>query len=157
MRRVTFPLATVLCGLLIAGCGDQGAMEDAETAEEAAPAEMPAAPSLADFAGTWEAFAYMESGDTVPHTLTATATTEGWMIDLPDRDPMPMRIVEASGDSVVSVIGPYESILRPGVMVTVRSVSRVEGDRLVGTMEATYQGGEGESVVTGTVEGTRGM
>ncbi|NIP78840.1 MAG: hypothetical protein GWM90_06420 [Gemmatimonadetes bacterium] len=68
-----------------------------------------------------------------------------------------MRILAVEGDSVVSEIGPYESILREGVMVTVRSVSRIQDGRMIGTMEARYQGADSVTVVNGTMEGTRGM
>ena len=158
MRRVTMPLAMAFVGVLMVGCGeqDQPAMEDTEPAMEEAPAETMEATTFADFAGTWDAYAYMESGDTVPHTLIATSSADGWMIDLPERDPMAMDVTLV-GDSVVSEIGPYESVLREGVMVTVRSVTHLEGDELVGTMTATYQDDEGETVVNGTVRGTRGM
>lgn len=125
---------------------------------EESAAEQPAATvSLADFAGTWNATSYLESGDTVVYTMTATADPNGWTIDLPGRDPMPQRIIAVAGDSVVTEIGPYESILRAGVMVTVRSVARLQDGRFVGTMTATYATDEGETVVNGTTEGTRAM
>lgn len=159
MRRVTMFLAPVLSAFLLGGCADQEATDDTMETQEPAATEAPAAPaatvSLSDFAGTWDATSYLESGDTVEYTMTATADTDGWIIDLPDRDPMPMRILAVEGDSVVSEIGPYESILREGVMVTVRTTSRLQDGRMVGTMEATYAGGEGETVVGGRVEGTR--
>lgn len=158
MRVVSIPLGMALCGLLVAGCGDQEAMDDVEeTGAPAATQEAPAATvSLADFAGTWNATAYMESGDTVNYTMTATADTTGWMVDLPDRDPMPARVM-VDGDSVVTEMEPYESILRDGVMVSVRTVSRLENGQLVGTMEARYEDGDSASVVPGRVEATRGM
>lgn len=125
---------------------------------EESAAEQPAATvSLADFAGTWNATSYLESGDTVVYTMTATADPNGWTIDLPGRDPMPQRIIAVAGDSVVTEIGPYESILRAGVMVTVRSVARLQDGRFAGTMTATYATDEGETVVNGTTEGTRAM
>lgn len=160
MRRVTMSLA-VLCGFLLSACADQGAQDSGameESTAEQPTMEPPAGTvSLADFAGTWNATTYLESGDTVEYTMTATASPDGWMIDLPERDPMPMRIIAVAGDSVVSEVGPYESILREGVMVTVRSVSRMQDGGMVGTMEAIYATEEGETVVNGTMEGTRGM
>ncbi len=161
MRRVTLSLSAILCGLLIGACAEQEGTDEMEAADEQmteapAAAEAPTV-SLEQFAGTWDATTYLESGDTVDYTMTATADTTGWMIDLPDRDPMPMRILAVEGDSVVSEIGPYESILREGVMVTVRSVSRIQDGRMIGTMEARYQGADSVTVVNGTMEGTRGM
>lgn len=158
MRVVNIPLGMALCGLLVAGCADQDSMDDMDGTEMPAPMEEApgATVSLADFAGTWDATAYMESGDTVQYTMTATADATGWMIDLPDRDPMPARVT-VDGDSVVTEMGPYESILREGVMVSVRTVSRLQNGQLVGTMEARYEGGDGATVVPGRVEATRGM
>lgn len=159
MRAVPKVFALVLCGIVLGACADEAAVEEmdevpeTEVAEPATPADAP----LASFAGTWDAVSYLESGDTVPYTMTATSDTSGWTIDLPDRGVMPMRVVTAAGDSVVTEVGPYESILREGVTVTVRSVSRIQDGRMVGTMEARYAGAGADSVVRGRVEATRGM
>ena len=47
-----------------------------------------------------------------------------------------------SGESLVMIIPPYESVIREGVMVS--------------TLVATYQGPEGEETVPGTIAGSRG-
>jgi hypothetical protein len=160
MRRITFPLALALSGALFIACVDTD--EDAdemppvqEPAGEMAPA--PAMNPLAAYAGEWDGTSYLESGDTVHYTMTATDNTTGWMLDLPDRDPMPMRILSSSADSVVAEVGPYESVVREGVMVTVRTVSRLQGERMVGTFRATYQEGDSTTVANGRTEATRGM
>lgn len=156
MRQAQTLLTLALFGILLGACAEQEGMDEAEeAAPEAQMAEEPApTTTLADFAGTWETVAYMESGDTVRSTMTATASPEGWMVELPDRDPMPMRVTLV-GDSVVAEFGPYESVLREGVMVTVQSVTHLEDGQMVGTMEATYAGGEEDVVVAGRLEGTR--
>lgn len=158
MRQAQTLFTLALFGILVGACAEQEGMDDAEQADEAAEAQMAEEPAptttLADFAGTWETVAYMESGDTVPSTITATASPGGWMVELPDRDPMPMRVTLA-GDSVVSEFGPYESVLQEGVMVTVRSVTHLEDGQMVGTMEATYAGEGDDTVVNGRLEGTR--
>jgi hypothetical protein len=38
---------------------------------------------------------------------------------------MPVRVVLVDGDSVVAEAGPFESALRPDVMVTTRTVARL--------------------------------
>lgn len=152
VRRLA-PLA--LCALLATACAEDAEMDDMEM-EGMEEADMSAS-ALADYAGTWDAVAILESGDTVEYSMTATADTTGWMIDLPDREPMPLRVVSVAGDSVVTEVGPYQSILREGVMVTTRSVTRLQGDAMMGTLEARYQGGEGETVVRGQVTAHRGM
>ncbi|MDX1675722.1 MAG: hypothetical protein R3314_13085 [Longimicrobiales bacterium] len=158
MPRFPISLSVVAFLFLAGGCAEQEPAQemDADEPMAEAPAETPAQPSLDAFVGTWNAMAYMESGDTVPSTIIATADPDGWMVEFPERDPLPMRLLEVSGDSVVSEIGPYESLLRDDVMVTVRSVTRIVDGRMVGTMEAHYAGAD-STVVEGRIEATRGM
>jgi hypothetical protein len=61
------------------------------------------------------------------------------------------------GDSLVGQSAEYESILRPGVMVTVRTASVMSNGMLNGNLVATYKTPTGEQVVRGTMTGTRGM
>lgn len=156
MRADRRTLAFSLCAISLAACAVDGVDEEMEVVEQPA-AEMPApaeAP-LTEWAGTWEAVAVMESGDTVPYTFTASEDRTGWTATLPDRDPMPLRVLSVEGDSVVTELGPYESLLREGVQVTVRQVGRIQNGRMEATMEAHYSGGDEDTVVAGTVEGTR--
>lgn len=146
MRAAPRTIGLCICALFLAACAGDAA--DDETSE---PADSP----LAEYAGTWDLVAVMESGDTVPYTMTATDDEADWMVTLPGRDPMPLRILTVAEDSIVSEVGPYPSLLRDGVEVTVRSVSRLEDGRMVGTMEAHYAGAGEDAVVGGTVEGTR--
>lgn len=147
MRRLVFAL-----GALLAGC--------AKT--EAPPAEPPAAPAPAainpaDLAGTWSFTTKAEGSDSVlvSYTVNATATSEGWIINLPNRPPMPM-VVTIAGDSIVTATGPYESVLRKGVQVTTNGVLRMENGKLVGLNIAHYAGATGaDSVVRLRMEGTK--
>lgn len=126
-----------------------------------APAgEQAAAPSPLDaVAGSWTVTALQANNDSVlvSYELTATATTDGWTTTLPDRAPEPVRVVLVDGDSVVAETGPFESVLRPGVMVSTRSVVRVRGDSLAGTMTATYAGAGADSVMVARLRGARKM
>jgi hypothetical protein len=146
--------AILLTVAALAACG--GSDDSAPPAmEEAAPAE--AAPTVADFAGSWQSTAVLEGvDDPVAVTLQGSAAGSDWVMMLEDRDPIPLQ-VSMSGDSLVTVSDPYESVLREGVTVTVRTASVLQDGRLVGSLVATYQTPEGEEVVRGTVEGTRGM
>ena len=87
--------------------------------------------------------------------MTATADPAGWTVTFPGREPMPVKVESLSNDSIVTVIGPYESVLREGVMVTTRSVSMLMGDRLAGTFTAHYQNAGADSVLQGRSSGTR--
>lgn len=140
--------ATLLTIAVIAACGG---------AEESAPAdEMPAAeaPTMAAFAGTWELTATLEgTPDPVPVGVTGTAAGD-FTMTLPDREPMAVQ-VSMSGDSLVMMVPEYESVIRDGVMVSTRSAVVVEGDRMMGTLTATYRTAEGEEVVPGTITGSR--
>ena len=121
-----------------------------------ASAQQPAAgikPS--DVAGVWDAKSMVGPNDSVVATsvLTATADTSGWTMKLEGRDLIAVRVVAMGGDSIVTEAGPYPSILRAGLTVTVlRNVSHYKGDSMWGTFEALYSSGDKFS---GKVTGTR--
>jgi len=123
----------------------------------AAGAQSPAQPGdikLSDVAGTWEGKSMVGPNDSVFTTwvLTATAARKGWTETFPNRDPLPLRITAVGGDSVVTVMGPYPSVLRRGQMVTTRHVVHVKGDTMTGSFEAHYAAGD---VVRGKLAATR--
>jgi hypothetical protein len=140
-------------GLLLLGC-------ESEPVEETSnlPADTAAVGptiSLADIAGTWNVRYVPESGDTTAVTNSRIEVTpDRWTLLLADRDPVE-GVVTVSGDSILVVEGPYESIRRDGTMVTTHSVYRLEGDRLVGTVVARYPTGDADSVLVLQSEGTR--
>lgn len=149
--------ALLSCAVLLVACG--GA-EETPVVDTAAPAPAPAPAatvSLADVAGKWTQVARPETGDSVLVTmeLNATADTSGWTITFPGREPLPVR-VRVDGDSVMTSIGPYESVLRKGVQVTTDGVARLQDGKLVGTAVARYQGAGTDSVVRMRTEATRG-
>lgn len=128
-------------------------------AEEQPPAESAAAPtvSLADMAGVWTVTAMAEASDStlITYELSATATSEGWASTLPDREPTPVRVVLVDGDSVVLEAGPFESALRPGVMVTTQTVARLQDGMLMGAMVAHYATEAADSVMRARLHGMR--
>ena len=107
-----------------------------------------------EVAGTWDLKSVMGPKDSVVVTsvVTATADGKGWTIKLANRDPIPVRVVAVGGDSVVTDAGPYESILRPGQMVTTHQVGHYKSDTMTGTVEAHYASGD---VIRLKVAGTR--
>ena len=155
-------LALFCCAALLAACAksdkrtaDDGAAMDTAAAAPAAPAA-PAAISLADVGGTWQVRSTDQAGGNVVETeLVATADTSGWTMTRPDRKSIPVRVLAVAGDSIVTEAGPYESFIRKGVQVTTRTVNRLQGDKLVGAMEARYALKGGDSVAQRTMEGTR--
>jgi hypothetical protein len=141
-------------GLILSACET----EPAEQATEELPADTVAAEptiSVADVAGTWEMRSVPETGsDTTATVYQLVASADGWTLMLPDRDPIEAEVT-TSGDSIVMVAGPFESVRRDGVMVTTHSVYRLEGNRLVGTVVARYETTEADSVLRLASEGTR--
>jgi hypothetical protein len=125
--------------------------------QPAAGTEGAATVSLADLAGTWTVSTMAETSDSVivTYELTATGTMDGWTSTLPGREPMPVRVVLVDGDSVVAEAGPFESVLRAGVMVTTRTVVRQQGDMLSGTMVAHYVTESADSVLRARLHATR--
>ena len=99
---------------------------------------------LSDLAGTWDTKTMVGPKDSVAVTsvVTATADRKGWTLRLPNRDAIPVRVVAVGGDSVVTEAGPFQSVLRPGQMVTTRTVGHYKGDTMTGTIEARYASGD---------------
>lgn len=125
--------------------------------KEEAPPPPPAAPTLADFAGTWNMTSVLEgTPDPVKSTLSGTADNSTWTMTLEGRPNIAVT-VSIVGDSLIGQSAEYESILRAGVMVTVRTASVLSNGAIAGNMVATYKTPTGEQVVRGTVTGTKGM
>ena len=145
MRR--FSALLIAAGLIACG-GD--AYDDVDG--------MAAGIALADVAGTWNLTGTLatEEATVIEYSVVATDSETGWLLNLPDRDPIEIRIIAIDGDSIVGESGPFPSILREGVMVTTRTVLRLHGEALAGTLDATYDT-DPVQTVPGTFEGTRAM
>ena len=152
-RRASILLSMVL----VLACGGEPAEEDggaAATAEGSATSEP--GDALQKFAGRWQVTARDEAGGELPgHLVTATSDTTGWSVTFPDRPPVPLRIVEASGDLVVTETDPYESVIRPGVRTTVLFITRVSGDSTRGRLIAMYDVAGSNAILRGSTRGTR--
>jgi hypothetical protein len=146
---------SALCVLLIAACAPADQSSEAEDTPPATEAVDATAVSIADFAGTWQTEAVLEGVDEpVQSTMSGSASGDDWTMSLEGRPAIPIR-VSMQGDSLVGESEEYESILRPGVMVTVRTASVLQGDMLMGNLVSTYRTPEGEERVAGTLHGTR--
>lgn len=131
------------------------APKEAEVASDSTgPAAAAAAPMVADFAGTWNTKSVLEgTPDTVASTMTGTADG-AWTMSLEGRPNIALT-VSISGDSLVAQSAEYESILRKGVMVTVRTAGVRSGDTMTGKLVATYKTPTGEQIVNGTFTSTK--
>jgi hypothetical protein len=156
MTRVVLASSTVL---LVAGCAKSEAPRDTAAAMSAdsTAAAAPAARSLADFAGKWQARAIPESGkDTTATTyvLTATADTTGWTIAFPSGVTVKQH-VRIAGDSVMLKSDTYASQRRKGAKVFTETTYRLQGDKLVGPTTAHYTNAGPDSVLHLRNEGVK--
>jgi hypothetical protein len=104
--------------------------------------------------GTWQGRSMVGPRDSVIATYTLTVTTDpaGIRLKLPNRDPQVPHLIAAAGDSILTERGPCDSLARPGLNATTRTISRFRGDSLSGAFTATYSDG---SVTRGTTSGSK--
>lgn len=147
MKRLLIAFG-IAFGALAIGCAP------AEQPAEATPPPTPIV--LADLAGSWAFGARdFETDSTLLfYKITATADAAGWMIELPDRKPMAVKVT-VDADSVVTEVAPYESVLTKGLQVSTRSVLRMAGGRLSGLVTATYKTAQGDSTRMFRTDGTK--
>jgi hypothetical protein len=153
MRFTRIAPSLLILGTLIACGGTKEAPVD--TTAAAAAAAMPAAPTVASFAGTWQITTTL-AGVEKPVQATLVGSPDGatWTMSLEGRPNIPVT-ASIVGDSLVMVSAEYESVLRKGVMVTTRTASVLANGAMAGNMVATYKTPKGEDVVVGTVTGTK--
>ncbi|MEX0891327.1 MAG: hypothetical protein WEB88_04085 [Gemmatimonadota bacterium] len=147
----------LLVAALLAGCGTADEQSDVDMPDAQTPAaEESAAPmTLADVAGTWETVVTLEGvEEPVPATIGGSAAGDDWTMSLEGRPGIPLE-VSVVGDSVIMVSEEYESILRPGVMVSARTAGVIQNGTLVGNVVTTYRTDAGEERVPGTFRSTR--
>jgi hypothetical protein len=98
------------------------------------------APPGMNLAGTWSVQVMPETQDTtlLMFLLNATNQSKGWKMTLPNREPMEVRVLSMSNDSIVFENGPFASALVPGVQVRTHSTVHLQGDTLVGRTIAHY-------------------
>lgn len=146
--------------VLSVACAKKEAAPAADTAAAPAATPVAAAPapavSLADVAGKWEYTAKSATGDTVLVTaeMVASADANGWTMTFKGRKPQPLKVT-VSGDSLMTMMGPYESVLRKGVMVTTEGSMRMVNGKLEGHSVAHYSTTGADSVRHLVVEATR--
>lgn len=116
---------------------------------------MAAGPTIADFAGTWQMTSTLTGvAKPVSSTLKSSADGTTWTMSFEGR---PNVAVQSSvvGDSLIGQTAEYESVIRKGVMVNVRTASVLHNGMLSGNMVAIYKTAKGDETVLGTVTGTR--
>jgi hypothetical protein len=149
-------LALLCCTLVLVSCAKPKPQPAVDTTAVAAPPPAPAPISFADVVGKWTVRVMPQMGDSTLTTyeLNATADPAGWMMTLPKRKPMALK-VSVAGDSIITDMGPFASVLRKGVQVTTHGVMRLRDGKLVGTTTAHYASKGPDSVRVLRQEGTR--
>jgi hypothetical protein len=151
--------ALLLSAVALVACAKSETPADTTAAAPAVTTPPPPAPlTPADVAGTWTVTGKNEAGDStlVTYEMKATTDTTGWTITFPGRQPIPMRVVAVSGDSIVVEAGPFPSALRRGVQVrSSRGAFRMVDGKLVGSTTTRYNTKRPDSVATLRTEGTR--
>ena len=155
-------VAICCCAAILAGCAkkDDAAVDSSSAMSSSSTtttATAPAAINLADVAGKWNMRSVPTAGtDTsaTTYVLTATSNTSGWTITFPTRKPMAVK-VSTDADSITLDAGPFSSVRRKAVQVTIHSVSRIQDGNMVGMTTAHYQVKTADSVATLSTTGTR--
>lgn len=150
-------IPSLLCILLVTSCGRPDDVPEADDTAGAETAATSNVTGLTDFAGSWQTTSRLEDApDTVRSTLTGSADGTDWTLTLEGRDPIPLR-ASVVGDSLIAEsVQPYESVRRPGVMVTLRVAGALQPDgSMAGNLLATYQTSSGVEQVRGTFVSTR--
>lgn len=149
MRRI----GLLCCAAVLVGCAKKESAPAADTTAAAAPAAPPAL-TAADVAGKWHVKVMGETSDSVVTEYDMVASDSGFTVMLPNR-PVMKPTTSFSGDSLITDMGPFESVLRKGVQVTTHGVMRMSGGELVGTTTAHYAVKTGDSVVVLRTRATR--
>lgn len=156
MRRVALLSATLL---FVACVKSENSTPDttAAMAPAPAPAPAPAAPAaapltLSSVAGKYHAEGKNDKGAAVVSYDLDASDTANWTIQFSDRkEPVKMKSIMASGDSIVVEAGPYPSAVQKGAMVTTHTVYHMVDGKLIGRTEAHYNKGP-DSVMVITSE-----
>ena len=145
-------LIPLCAALLLLGCAEEATEEATEEAADTTAVE---GVSLADLAGTWNMTTTSTNpADTFVNRYQIVIDEGSWTMRFPDRDPVSVTAV-VDGDNIITDSEPFESVRRPGTMVTTHAVFRLEDDRLVGDVTATWQTAAGDSMGQLRTEGTR--
>src|SRR5262249_8889829 len=129
--------------ILLAVSVMSAAAQQAPASKPAAKAAKPAA-AMKGAAGDWNGKSMIGAEDSVvgTYTWTIAADSKSATIKFPNRDALEARVVAMGGDSIVTEVGPYPSIVRPGETVNLlRTVGHVKGNSMTGTFEAHYAKG----------------
>ena len=133
--------------------------KDAPPAADTTAMITPAAPamSLGSLAGMWNVNVMPADRDTVltSYVLNATDST-AWKFTFTGRtDEIPMRVTGMSGDTLLTEAGPFQSGVKAGQEVSVKTKSWMQDGKMMMSVDAHYAGTPADSIVKLRAEGTR--
>lgn len=155
-KTVSVALVAALVSSITA-CGAKDAAVKEEAVIDSATAMLTAQPhTMADYAGTWSMLSTLEgTPNQIQATLSGAADSMMWTLSLQDRPNIPIHVM-AIGDSLIGVSDAYESVLRKGVSVVVRTATALTSpNTMEGSVIATYTMPTGVEKVSGTTTATR--
>ena len=146
--------ALLVCAVVVAGCSKA----DAPPADTTA-VSTPAAPasSVASMSGMWNVNVMPADRDTVLTSYVLNATdSANWTFTFTGRtDAIPMRVTGTVGDTLLTEAGPFDSGVRSGQKVSVKSKNWIQDGKLMSAVDANYAGTPADSIVKLRSEGTR--
>ena len=152
MRGTLKRLMPLFAAVLLLNCAEETTEDAIDEAPDTTAVE---GISLADLEGTWNmSTTSTDPADTFVNQYQIVVDGDGWTLNFPDRDPVAATVV-IDGDNIITDSEPFESVRHPGTMVTTHTVFRLEGERLVGDVTATWQTAAGDSAGQLRTEGTR--
>jgi hypothetical protein len=148
------PILPLVLAAALAACTAEKMEEEAQGMAAGSVADMIA---YADVAGKWSVSGMRAGSDSVvlSYEFMATASDTGWTVTFPGRAPLPVHVMPPSGDSIVMHVGPFESMLRPGVQANSTVVLRLNGAELAGTSTVKYTTTGPDSVASFVSKGIR--
>lgn len=135
--------ALLLALPLVFGC----AKKDEAPAVDTSASVAAATPSVA---GKWAFTVMPEDRDTTltTYVLDATGDQSGWTLTFPGREPIEVRVISMSADSIVTETGPFPSAVQKGATVKlVHSNLVLNGDNLTGMGIVHYDRTTADSVI----------
>jgi hypothetical protein len=156
MRRALVPALS----LFLIACANDTERTEGEPplpTDTTAMAPAPDASAATGIAGSWNMRIMSPAGDSVmgEYVLNAAAGDSGWVLNFPNQEPVPARVVSSSPDSTVIEAGPYPSVLRGGIPVRTHTVLTLAGDSLHARAIARYETTTADSVANVHSVGTR--
>ncbi|HEY5219019.1 MAG TPA: hypothetical protein VIJ16_04380, partial [Gemmatimonadaceae bacterium] len=88
------------------------------------------------------------------YTLHATSADTGWTVTFAGRKPMAIQVT-TMGDSIMTTMAAYKSVLRKGTKVSTEGVMHLVDGKLTGTTTAHYVTTKADSVVQLRTQGSK--